>query len=40
MNVTGKYIDVECNGVNYHLYNQRCREWTHPYAYQGNGATL
>ena len=37
MNVTGKSIAVSYHGTNYTLYNQRCREWTHPYAWQDNG---
>ncbi len=37
MNVTGKSISVTYHGTNYTLYNQRCREWTHPYAWQGKG---
>ena len=37
MNVTGKSIAVTYRGTNYTLYNQRCREWTHPYAWQGKG---
>lgn len=40
MNVTGKHIPVDYQGVHYELCNQRCREWTHPYAYQNNGSTL
>lgn len=40
MNVTGKYIPVDYEGIHYELCNQRCREWTHPYAYQNNGSTL
>ena len=37
MNVTGKTISVSYHGTNYTLCNQRCREWTHPYAFQDNG---
>ena len=37
MNVTGKTIAVSYHGTNYTLYNQRCREWTHPYAWAGEG---
>ena len=40
MIATGKYIPVDYQGVHYELCNQRCREWTHPYAYQNNGSTL
>ena len=40
MNITGKYIHVDYEGIHYQLCNQRCREWTHPYEYQGNGSTL
>lgn len=40
MIVTGKYIPVEYQGVHYELCNQRCREWTHPYAYEGNDSML
>ena len=37
MNATGKYIAGEYHGTAYILYNQRCREWTHPYAWAGEG---
>lgn len=40
MNATGKYIPVDYQGVHYELCNQRCRAWTHPYAYENNGSTL
>ena len=40
MNVSGKYISVAYDGIQYQLCNQRCREWTHPYEYQHNGSTL
>lgn len=40
MNVTGKYIPVDYLGVHYELCNQRCRAWSHPYAYENNGSTL
>lgn len=40
MNITGKYIPVDYQGVHFELCNQRCRAWDHPYAYQNNGATL
>ena len=40
MNITGKYIPVDYQGVHYELCNQRCRDWTHPYEYQGNGSML
>lgn len=40
MQLTGRYIPVMYQGISYTLYNQRCREWTHPYAYQGNGSVL
>ena len=32
MIATGKYIPVDYQGVHYELCNQRCRDWTHPYA--------
>ncbi len=37
MNATGKTISVSYRGTNYILYNQRCREWTHPYAWENRG---
>ena len=37
MNVTGKTISVSYHGTHYVLCNQRCREWTHPYAWEGKG---
>ena len=37
MNVTGKTIDLSYHGTHYILCNQRCREWTHPYAWEGKG---
>lgn len=37
MNTTGKHISAVYHGVRYILYNQRCREWTHPYAWEGEG---
>lgn len=37
MNVTGKYITGTYQGKPYTLCNQRCREWTHPYAWEGKG---
>ncbi|MDO5325678.1 MAG: hypothetical protein Q4G00_03040 [Clostridia bacterium] len=40
VNVSGKYISVTYDGVQYQLCNQRCRDWTHPYEYQGNGSML
>lgn len=40
MHATGKYIFVEYAGVPLTLCNQRCREWRHPYGYQGSAATL
>lgn len=40
MDVTGKVILTAYNGAHYELCNQRCRDWTHPYAYQDNGSTL
>ena len=40
MNVTGKYISVTYQGIHYALCNQRCPEWSHPYPYQNDGATL
>ena len=40
MDVTGKVILTTYEGTPYELCNQRCREWTHPYAYQDNGSTL
>lgn len=40
MQFTGKYISVSYQGVSYTLFNQRSREWTHPYEYQGNGSKL
>ena len=40
MNATGKYIDAEWMGSPLILCNQRSRDWTHPYEYQGNGSML
>ncbi|MBR4359621.1 MAG: hypothetical protein IKP32_03290 [Clostridia bacterium] len=40
MNISGKYIPVEHQGIHYELCNQRCRDWTHPYEYQGDGSML
>ncbi len=40
MKATGKYIDAAWMGKPLILCNQRCREWTHPYEYQGNGSML
>lgn len=40
MQFTGKYISVSYQDVSYTLFNQRSREWTHPYEYQGNGSKL
>ena len=40
MDVTGKVILTTYEGAHYELCNQRCREWTHPYAHQDNGSTL
>ena len=38
---TGKFIDVHITDRVIRLYNQRCREWTHPYEYAPNpGGTL
>ena len=37
MQTTGKTIRVSYQGKEYTLYNQRCREWTHPYAWEGHG---
>lgn len=37
MEITGKTISGVYQGVPYTLYNQRCRAWTHPYAWQGKG---
>ncbi len=37
MNTTGKQISGTYHGTRYILYNQRCREWTHPYAWEGSG---
>ncbi len=40
MGVTGKTISVTYLGKVLHLCNQRSREWTHPYSYQGSDHTL
>ena len=40
MQFTGKYISVSYQDVSYTLFNQRSREWTHTYEYQGNGSKL
>ncbi len=34
---TGKQRAFEYEGRNLRLYNQSCPEWTHPYAYAGDG---
>ncbi len=40
MTPTGKYLFVDFEGRTLRLYNQRCREWTQNYGYQGSDATL
>lgn len=40
MQTTGKCISVSYQGRTYTLFNQRSREWTYPYEYQGNGSKL
>ncbi|MBR1584701.1 MAG: hypothetical protein IJ662_04100 [Clostridia bacterium] len=40
MELTGKYISVDYDGIHYELGNQRCRDWTHPYEWDHNGSTL
>lgn len=40
MTPTGKYLFVDYQGRTLRLYNQRCREWTQNYGYQGSDATL
>ena len=40
MTPTGKYLYVDYQGRTLRLYNQRCREWTQNYGYQGSDATL
>lgn len=37
MDITGKTIRVSYEGSEYTLFNQRCRDWTHPYAWEGSG---
>ena len=37
---TGKYLYVDTQGRTLRLYNQRCREWTQDYGYQGAYASL
>ena len=37
---TGKYLYVDTQGRTLRLFNQRCREWTQNYGYQGSDATL
>ncbi len=40
MTPTGKYLFADYQGRTLRLYNQRCREWTQNYGYQGSDATL
>ena len=40
MTPTGKYLFADYEGRTLRLYNQRCREWTQNYGYQGSDATL
>lgn len=40
MTPSGKYLFTDYGGRTLCLYNQRCREWTHDYGYQGSQATL
>ncbi len=40
MELTGKTIQLEYCGRPLTLCNQRCREWTHRYDYNGDGSTL
>lgn len=38
--VTGKSRTIEVLGRELTFYNQRCKDWTHLYAYAGNGMSL
>lgn len=38
--MTGKTIEVSYDDKTLLICNQRCREWTHPYAYEGDGEDL
>ncbi len=38
--MTGKTIEVTYDDKTLLICNQRCREWTHPYAYEGDGEDL
>ena len=40
MTPTGKYLYADYQGRTLRLYNQRCRDWTQYYGYQGSQATL
>ena len=37
MQITGKSIRFSLEGRDVTLFNQRCRDWTHPYPYNGEG---
>jgi len=38
--MTGKSKIITVEGVEITYFNQRCKDWTHPYEWQHNGSTL